>query len=100
MNISVSTISSALKKALPVILAIMVAMFLVALLVRWAVMLTGPAAISHHNPLVMATAFATLYFGTGAYILRQQFIQMAGIIRQLALMEVHLSLPLFTQRKM
>jgi hypothetical protein len=86
-------LSAAMKKIVPAALALIVAVFFAALIVRWGVMLMGPTVISHNNPAVMALAFTTLYVGTGAYILRQQFIQMAGIIRALAITEINLPLP-------
>lgn len=93
MKLSGLRLSAAVKKIVPAALALGVAVFLAALIVRWGVLLMGPAAISHNNPVVMALAFTTLYVGTGAYILRQQFIQMAVIIRSLASIEIRLPLP-------
>lgn len=82
-----------MKKIVPAALALVVAVFLGALIVRWGVMLMGPTTISHNNPVVMALAFTTLYVGTGAYILRQQFLQIAGIIRLVGRLHIHLPLP-------
>lgn len=93
MKTSGSRLFAVTKKVVPAVLAVVVALFLATLIVRWAVMLMEPAAISHNNPVVMALAFTTLYVGTGAYILRQQFIQMAGILRTLARLEINLALP-------
>lgn len=93
MEISGLRLSTAMKKVVPAALALVVAVFLAALLIRWGVLLKTPAAISHNNPVVMALAFTTLYVGTGAYILRHQFIQMAGIIRSVGRLHIHLPLP-------
>jgi uncharacterized membrane protein YczE len=98
MKKSSSQILSLVERTMSSALAVAVVLALGALLVIWVGLLSSPATLLN-NPIAMAMAFVTLSFGTGAYLLRNPLIQIAGAIRTLASVEITFPLHLNIRAK-